>query len=509
MVPALSACILVILVNTRILVVESITNRDYSEVSRLNIPQSLVNILQKAYKQYHFYLYWRAQERMARRYSSDHLKWIQWKKFKEVLEFAYNHIPFYKDKFRQAGITPESIKKREDLIRIPILSKDEIRQNFPDYLLDNTRKYEPSMIGHTSGSTGESLHFVKPDETWNRSYYYSIFLRTQGIRNVPVLVLTTPRCTPNSCSLHEEDNSRGIVTNKLQRIWFLRHLDEMIGLPSSQNILCASDEYMEHLAEIISYYSPCIMIVDPVYLASFARYLKKNRKPTPRVRKIITTFELLTGSLKDLLHEVFDCDIYTQYGASEINDIANECGYHKLHVKTDTVLVEAIRDGQPVEPGEIGKAIITDLCNYNMPFIRYEIGDVIRPGDGKCRCGSNTDIIESIEGRVPDIIATDDSRLFTPLQIDRIFRGLRGIAAYRFVQQAKNFYRISIMKDDVSDELDKQMLIKRCRSMFGEESHFEIEFVEEITPQFSKQLSQIYATIICRSLDMILAMLSD
>jgi len=270
----------------------------------------------------------------------------------------------------------------------------------------------------------------------------------------------------------------------------------MIGLPSSQNILCASDEYMERLAEMISYFSPCIMIADPVYLGAFARYLKKNSKPVPTFRTIITTYELLTGSLKDLLHEVFGCDIYTQYGTSEISDIANECEYHKLHVRTDMVLVEAIRDGQPVGPGEIGRAVITDLCNYNMPFIRYDIGDAIRLGDGKCRCGSNTDIIESIEGRVSDIITfTDDSRLFTPLQIDRIFRGLRGIAAYRFVQQAKDFYQISIMKDDVSDELDKQMLIKRCRSMFGDESHFEIEFGEEIAPQFSKKFRFIYSDI--------------
>lgn len=456
------------------------------------IPQYLFNISKQAHKHYHFYLYWRAQGRIARRYSSDHLRRIQWKKFNEVLEFAYNRIPFYKDKFRQAGITPESIKKREDLVRIPILSKDEIRQNFPDRLLDDHRNYEPSMMGRTSGSTGDSLHFVKPDEVWNRSYYYSIYLRTRVIRNIPILVLTTPRCTPHSCSLHEEDNPRDIMNNKFQRIWFRRHLSGMIGLPSSQNILCASDEYMERLAEIMSYFSPCIMVADPVYLGSFARYLKKNRKPIPKFRTIITTYELLTGSLRDLLHEVFGCDIYTQYGASEINDIANECEYHKLHVRTNTVLVEVIRDGQPVGPGEIGRGIITDLCNYNMPFIRYDIGDVIMSGDGKCRCGRNTDTIESIQGRVSDLI-TDGFRLLTPLQVDQIFRGLCGIAAYRFVQQAKNFYRISIMTDNVSKKLDKQMLIKRCHSMFGDESHFEIEFVEEIAPQFSKKFRFIYS----------------
>jgi len=432
---------------------------------------------------------------MARRYSPDHLKEIQWKRFSDLLRFAYHRIPFYRDKFKRAGITPESIKTREDLVRIPVLSKDEIRRNFPDQLLENGRRYKSSMIGHTSGSTGESLHFIKPKETWKRSYYYSIFLRTQGIRNIPVLIFTTPRCTPNSCSLHEEDNTQGVTISKLQRIWFLRHLDGIIGLPSSQNILCASDEYMEHLAKIISCYSRCVMIADPVYLGSFARYLKKSRSPVPEIKKIISTFELLTDSLKDLLHEVFGCEIFILYGASEINTIADECEYHKLHIRTDAVLVEAIRDGQPVGPGEMGKAIVTDLCNYNMPFIRYDIGDVIMSGNGKCCCGRNTDTIESIHGRVSDIVTGNGSRRLTPLEVDDIFRYLRGIASYRLVQQAENSYCISIMKEEGYKELDEKALMAKCRSIFGYQNHFEIEIVEEIMPQVSKKFRFVYSDV--------------
>jgi phenylacetate-CoA ligase len=129
-----------------------------------------------------------------------------------------------------------------------------------------------------------------------------------------------------------------------------------------------------------------------------------------------------------------------------------------------------------------------------MPFIRYDIGDVIMSGNGKCRCGRNTDMIESIQGRISDLI-TDRYGLFTPLQIDQIFRGLHGIAAYRFVQQAKDCYRISIMKDASPEKFDKQILISRCRSMFGDEGHFDIEFVEAIPPQVSKKFRFVYSDI--------------
>ena len=55
---------------------------------------------------------------------------------------------------------------------------------------------------------------------------------------------------------------------------------------------------------------------------------------------MITTYELLTGSLKDLLSETFGCEVYTQYGGSEVLDVANECEYHRLHVMTRNVWVE-------------------------------------------------------------------------------------------------------------------------------------------------------------------------
>lgn len=434
---------------------------------------------------------------MARAYSPEHLREIQWKKFTDLLEFAYDRIPLYRDRFRRAGITPESIKSREDLVRIPILTKDEIRQNFPDQMLDNSRRYDPGRMGQTSGSTAESLHFVRPEQSWNRSLYYSVFLRTGHITNLPILVLATPHCTASSCGLDEE-HSGEVWVSRLQKIRFLRHLDRIVGLPSSDNVLCAPDEYMQRLAEAMSCYSPCILIADPVYLGSFARYLKRNGSPVPEIRHLVSTFELLTGSLKDLLSEVFGCEAYTQYGASEIMDIANECERHKLHVRTNTVLVEAVRDGQPVGPGEMGKAVVTDLCNYSMPFIRYDIGDVVTLGDGECACGRNSQTIESIEGRVVDTIQADGPdgpRLLTPLRVDQVFRGLPGVVGYRLVQRAKDAYHISIMPDEAAADVDRQTLMSRCRSMFGARSQVSIEFVREIKPERSMKFRFVYSDV--------------
>jgi len=253
---------------------------------------------------------------------------------------------------------------------------------------------------------------------------------------------------------------------------------------------------MNRLAQIIALYAPCVMIVDPVYFGAFARYLLRTGAPAPDIRCIITTYELLTGSLRDLLREVFRCEVYSQYGASEMPDIANECEQRKLHIRSNNILLEAIRDGRPAAPGQIGRAVVTDLRNYNMPLIRYDIGDVVAPSAGPCACGRSNETIEAVHGRIRDLIRSGRSAcLLTPLQADEMFRGIPGIAAYRLVQRAEDVYQIEILRDGLSPAPETSLLMQRGQSLFGEASRFRIDFVDAIKPMASKKFRCVYSEL--------------
>jgi len=369
-----------------------------------------------------------------------------------------------------------------------------VRRNFPDRMVDPARRFRRSLIFQTSGSTGESLHFVRLNRVWTRDMYYSVLLRTRGLANIPVLLLTTPRCTAATCGIHEQEDYRSITSRRFRCISFLRHLDEMIGLPPSENILCAPEEYMEEVLRIMRHFAPCGMVVDPVYLGAVARYLKNAGRPAPRLRFIISSFELLTGSIRDLLEEVFGCEIYTQYGASEC-EVAHGCEFHRLHVRSNNVLVECIRDGRPAEPGELGRAVLTDLCNYNTPFIRYDIGDVIALGEEGCSCGRGTEVIECVHGRVADLITasgTDGRRVLTPLQADEIFRGVPGVGAYRLVQRGERDYHVSVMPDG-GPAPDAGRLLERGGRLLGPDSRLRVERVAEMKPERSMKYRFVYS----------------
>lgn len=440
----------------------------------------------RARARYRYYRYWKRQERVVRACSLEELAARQWRQFKQLLDFAWERIPYYRERYEQAGVKPAEIRSREDLQRLPMLTKDDIRRNFPDRMVESARRIPLTKMGQTSGSTGESIHFMRADDAWRQSLYYSVFLCTRGLRNLAMMVLTTPHCAGATCSLEEDAALQDQPIRRFQRVRALRHVDHPVQLPSSANILGETDEYMERLRLKIAYFAPCVMIVDPVYFGAFARYLKRSGKPMPQVQAIITTFELLTPSVDDLLQEVFRCPVYTQYGASETPDIAVECEHHNLHVRPDNVLVEVLRDGRPAEPDELGRVVVTALTNFNMPFIRYDIGDVIAGGDGPCPCGRNSETLGRVQGRAGDLLRTGAAGdILTPLQADAMFRGLPGIAAYQLVQRTESDYDVAILPDDPGGRVDEDALRRRGRSLIGEGSRFQIEHVAQIMPEKS------------------------
>lgn len=445
----------------------------------------------RANERYRFYWYWLGAERRSRSGSRESIRAIQWRKLKEMLDYAYRIIPFHRDRFKEAGLTPEMIRTPTDLSRIPVMTKDDIRQNFPDRLVVQGKKFKEWHLGQTSGSTADSMHFIRPDEAARRGLSYSVFRRAGGITNLPIVMFTTPHCTAGACSLVDE---QPLWIHRIQSFPLFRHLDNMIGLPSNQkNVLAASDAYYQNLVDHLSRLAPCILIVDPVYLAALVRYMEKKSIPAPPVRHIITTYELLTGSFKGLFEKAFGCQVYTQYGGSELLDVANECEYHTLHAMPDNVWVEVMRDGRSAKPGEVGRAILTDLGNFNMPFLRYDIGDLLEVGDGPCPCGRHTDAFAACHGRARDAIPLGTGGFLTPLQADALFKDVKGVAFYKLVQAEKDVYRISIMPDGAPETVDRETILTRCRKMFGETGRFDIKCVAEIKPERSLKYRFVYS----------------
>jgi len=133
--------------------------------------------------------------------------------------------------------------------------------------------------------------------------------------------------------------------------------------------------------------------------------MQKNGIDNIKPKAILTTADMLYDYKRKTIEHIFDCDVFDNYSGRDTTLQAAECSEHfGYHLSIENAVVEFVKENEDVYPGETGKIIITDLCNYAMPFIRYEIGDLGVPSDENCPCGRKLPIMKSVKGRILDTI---------------------------------------------------------------------------------------------------------
>ena len=145
-----------------------------------------------------------------------------------------------------------------------------------------------------------------------------------------------------------------------------------------------------------------IVLGTPGSLVDLASQLQsQGRRDSIRPLGVITCSEKLTAEARRYLNSRFGCGVYDLYAASEvIAPLAAECQYHTgLHTYPETAVVELLRHGKRVPDGWEGEVVVTDLCNYVQPVVRYALGDVAISRHVSCACGASGLTITDIVGR--------------------------------------------------------------------------------------------------------------
>ena len=102
-------------------------------------------------------------------WSKEQIEELQNKKLRALIHHAYNNVPYYHRIFSQLGIKPEDIKTKDDLKKIPVLTKEDIRKNLPDLIARNVPKSQ-MIESHSSGSTGEPLKYYIDKQSYSAGW---------------------------------------------------------------------------------------------------------------------------------------------------------------------------------------------------------------------------------------------------------------------------------------------------------------------------------------------------
>lgn len=400
------------------------------------------------------------------------LEAIQGKMLINIIRHAYRNVPFYHNKLRSVGIYPDDIQSVKDLSKIPITTKKEIKENFPHNILAKGTDLNKCWVSPTSGSTGIPIQMVYGIQ--DEDYQKAVALR------------------PNlSCGQKIRDRWAVFTSpsHVVKKKWFQKL---RIFTPEYLSLYDEPGSHIKSLNRI----NPAIIdgYASSIYLLAKKVQEVGNDGINPRL--IYTTSEMLTPNMRRCIENTFGIGVLDQFGCVELGRTAWECHEHAgYHIDSDAVIMEFLKEGNSVSPGERGEITYTGLYNYSMPLIRYAVGDIGIPSDELCPCGRGLPLMKVLEGRSDSFMQTPDGRIISPIVWTVIMREIPGIGQFKVIQERMDKIIIQIVTDDFFTDRTFIRIEQDVKKIFGEETIIELEKMNEIPRDVSGKVRCVVSKI--------------
>lgn len=356
---------------------------------------------------------------------------IQLSMLNNLIKHAYETVPYYKRLLSSIDSTcyPISI---DCLAQLPILTKRDLRDSYDELC---SQAVDPGRFvkNSTSGTTGTSTYFLSDSNANSAKGAYGFI--QYDMMGVPNLAKTLTIWAARFDVKKEASVARRIIdTIKSKRMVYAD----------------LSDNGIASLIAEINQYKPVVLSSYPStleFMAKSKHIVKLRHYP----QAIIMSGEKLYDHQRLLINEAFHSECFDYYGARDGSTIAQECSAHNgMHLFGHSVLLEVVDDNnQPIKDG-VGRVLITDLHNYVMPLIRYEIGDLaeVSPDYEKpCVCGRLTPRIKQIISRAFDIVRFPNGKAVVGTFWTLLMRSVHGIQKFKVIQRSDASIDIYYVKD--------------------------------------------------------------
>jgi phenylacetate-CoA ligase len=138
--------------------------------------------------------------------------------------------------------------------------------------------------------------------------------------------------------------------------------------------------------------------------------------------------------------------VFETYGSREFMLMATECPAHQgLHISSENLVLELIKDGRAVAPGQVGEVVVTDLHNYAQPFIRYQNGDLAAMAQGSCPCGRGLPRLARLEGRLLEVLRAPSGQELTGTFFPHLLKDFSAIVGYQAEQDRSDHLVIRLV----------------------------------------------------------------
>ena len=380
--------------------------------------------------------------------SYEELKEEQEKQLRHMINFSYLNVPYYRKVFDDLKLNPESIKKVEDLQKLPILTKEIIKQNWDDLKPINLNKMK-YFEDSTSGSTGTPFKYRHSN--FNRFLSGALLYRGWGYGGYE---LGDKMVFLAGVSL--DIGTQSYLTKRTHEI--ARNIRKLSSFDMGE-------KEMHHYVDVINSFKPKFLRGYASSIYFFSKWIEENNLNIHQPVAIFTTSEELYPNMRQKIEAVFDTKVYDGYGLNDGGVSAFECSEQGgLHIDTERAVMEiADQDGNQVETGE-GEIHATSLYNYSMPFIRYDTGDLGALSDEICSCGRGYKLLKKLIGRSVDVLVTPEGINVHGWYFSFILEYGDGIKEYQVVQEKLDKIIIKIVPNENFDKMQLDKILESIRT---------------------------------------------
>lgn len=421
--------------------------------------------------------------------TSRHLHWekkklqdYQNKRLKKIVKNAYDFVPFYHQRFKEAKVDVSSFRGLEDLSKLPVIKKNEFKSQFVQQITSQQFDLSELKKVRTSGSTGTpfEVYLTPHEDAWRKAIYMRANITCGQKPKDRWVVLTSPTHFGDTTSVQ-----RKIGVFAQNCVSLFESSDERIRQIENAN------------PDVLDGYSSALVLL--------AKEVKRRSLKKINPRLMFGNAEFIDPPSRQYIQDVFNAPYCDQFGCAEMDRTAWQCLERgSYHMDVDSVITEFLdNDGNTVADGERGEVVYTSLFNYAMPFIRYDIGDIGVPSDDTCNCEVTLPLMKIIEGRKDSFLKLPDNRVLSPMifnfAVSR-FKFYTDIEQYRIRQTKINYFdaelkmnKFSVKKDVMAKEFE--IHLKEFLKLHNCDVSFNVSFVEEIPLSKNGKLNSVWSDL--------------
>lgn len=400
--------------------------------------------------------------------SEDDLISFREKALQNLIVHSYKNIPHYKNIINETGLSDGTKVDLSKFNNLPILTKEKIRNNEESLISKDYEKRKWSY-NYSGGSTGEPMRVIQDYQyvkyaVASNYYYYKNILNIDEPYVKKILLWGSQR-----------DISKENIGLKTK---IINWLSKTVILNSFR----MTTKDMSRYIKTINSYKPNLILAYSGSLFELCRYAKSRKIDIYSPDVIVCSAETLTNTMRDLIEEVFGKKIYDFYGSREITNLAGECKEGLMHILPSNIIEIVNNDNKPVSVGETGNIIVTNLYNYSMPFLRYQIGDMATLGPKKCKCGNPLPTLKKIGGRLFEFFVLEDGTVIAGeffVQLIGVYCNNGLIDKFQIIQKDYRDIKVLVVSD-LLDQTEINNINEKIRLLMGQNCNIEWEFVSEI-----------------------------